>query len=425
MNLPLFDKIKDINENVLHSKFKFLRDDISLLGERKIIEEWTNRFVDRDNKIIKEFQTSFHSAFWEFFLFALMKKYNYTIDFSHNRPDFIVSSPIPLYIEAVVSEIKNGGKNESERSIDDILSMLRPFTDKQEFSSIIDEAIVRHSNSFHAKKKKYAEYLKEPWISSSTPYIIAISSYDQINYGKEFYYSMMALLYGKYYNPENGTYSNKTETIKPGTNSPISIGLFNSSQYEEISAVIFSCSITLGKLTALAISNGTHTNLNNVIQIKLDEGPIYRVKEITQTCPEELEDGIFIFYNPYAKNPLRKDLFEDSCVVQVRGPQNIKANDLPTFARFNSIIPETIKGHLYGSVMEAFNPGFKFYKVIEKDKNEITLEDIDSSSIVYVDLSPNINRKLIDEQISEGDVLYAKIKQTNPISFSLGNFLKI
>lgn len=425
MNLPLFEKLKDVNEDVLHPKFKFLRDEISLLGERNIIEEWTDGFVDRDNKIVKEFQTSFHSAFWEFFLFALMKKYNYEIDFSHNRPDFIISSPFPLYIEAVVSEIKKGGKSEDNRTIDDVMSMIRPFANNQEFSSIIDEAIVRHSNSFLSKKKKYVEYLTESWVKPDIPYIIAISSYDQINYGKEFYYSMMALLYGKYYDFEKGTYLNKTEILKPGTNSPIPIGLFNSRQHEEISAIIFSCTMTLGKLTALAKSNGTSININNVIQIKLDEGSIYRVQEITQESPEELEDGIFIFYNPYAKNPLRSELFENSYVVQVRGLQNIKANDLPTFARFNSIIPQSIKGRLYGSVMNAFNPGFKFYKVVELEKTEITLEDVDFSMLVYVDLSPDISSKLIDEQVSEGDILYAKLKQINSISFAIENFFKI
>lgn len=425
MSLPLFEKIDDLDENVLHPKFKFLRDEISVLGERNIVENWTDNFIDRDNKIVKEFQTSFHSAFWEFFLFALMKKCNYKIDFSHNRPDFIISYPFQAYIEAVVSEIKKGGKDEAKRSIDDILSMTRPFANNKEFSSIIDEAIVRHSNSFLSKKKKYVEYLTEPWVNSSTPYIIAISSYDQINYGKEFYYSMMALLYGKYYNPETECYSNKNEILKPGTNSPIPIGLFNDNQHEEISAVIFSCSITLGKLSALAKSNGASTNINTIIQIKLDDGPIYRVKEINQECPEELEDGVFIFYNPYAKNPLKNDLFKNSCVVQVRGPQNIKSNDLPTVSRFNGIIPKAIKEKFFISVMESFNPGFDFFEITRIENNKIELKEENSAMSVCADLSPIIRKKINDERIKVGDILYAKIKKTNPTSFFLEKFLKI
>lgn len=425
MTLKLFDKIKDLDDNKLHPKFKFLRDDPSVSGEKEIIKLWTEGFVDRDNKIVKEFQTSFHSALWEFFLFAMMKKFKYEIDFSHNRPDFIISKPDPMYIEAVVSEIKKDGKPESNRTIDDILSMARPFSDKEEFAAIIDEAIVRHSNSFLFKEKKYFDYLKEQWMDNSVPYVIAISSYDQINYGKEFYYSMMALLYGMYYDLETENFSQKTEILKPGTQSPIPIGLFADNQHQEISAVIFSCTLTLGKLTALAKSDGTALSPNSVMQIKLDDGPIYRVKDINKDCPEELEDGVFVFYNPFAKNPLNKNIFDNSSVVQIRNHNNIRSNDMPMVSRFNCFIPEKIKEDFYISVMDSFNPGFGVYSIEKINLNNIILRNDETSEKICVNIDGKIQKKINDESVSEGDVLYALIDRKDESSPFLKKFLKL
>ncbi len=126
MALDLFTKLGDIDESALHQKFKFLRDEPLLDGERAILTSWTEGFVDRDNKIVKEFQTTFHSSFWEFYLYKVFKEAGFTIDFTKDRPDFLINSPTELNIEAVVSNIKQGGAGEESRTMDNILSMLEP-----------------------------------------------------------------------------------------------------------------------------------------------------------------------------------------------------------------------------------------------------------------------------------------------------------
>ena len=147
MTLDLFKKIDDLAEEALHEKYVFLRDSIQSENERKILTDWTEGFVDRDNKIIKEFQTTFHSSFWEFYLHSLLKELNCQIDFSKDRPDFIVTSPFKFYIEAVVSNIKSGGRAEKTRNVDDVLTMIVPPNKNLEFGAELDEAIVRNSNA--------------------------------------------------------------------------------------------------------------------------------------------------------------------------------------------------------------------------------------------------------------------------------------
>ena len=197
--MNIFEDLK-IKEEKLHTKYKLIRDNLQLTGEQEILRDWVGGFEDRDNKIVKEFQTTFHSTFWEFYLFAIFKELNFKIDFSRNRPDFIIESPSKLYIEAVVSNIKQDGKQETERALDDILSMLEPPFLQRNFYNELDESIVRHSNAILSKSKKYLnEYSALDYIDNTVPYIIALSGYDQINYGNQYIYPMMALLYGAYY----------------------------------------------------------------------------------------------------------------------------------------------------------------------------------------------------------------------------------
>lgn len=77
-----------VKEEDLHPNFKTLTSQPHHAETLKTIQSWTEGFVDRDNKIIQEFQKTFNSSFWEFYLNATFKKLGFEIDYSHNRPDF-------------------------------------------------------------------------------------------------------------------------------------------------------------------------------------------------------------------------------------------------------------------------------------------------------------------------------------------------
>ncbi len=71
---------------------------------RDVLSEWANGFIDRDGKFVKEFQTSFNSSFWELYLFACLKELSFHVDFSFDRPDFVVrNSDIIFCIEASIA----------------------------------------------------------------------------------------------------------------------------------------------------------------------------------------------------------------------------------------------------------------------------------------------------------------------------------
>lgn len=345
MKLNLFNRIQGIDEGKLHPKFKFFIDERikwQLSGERNILENWTNGFIDRDNKIVKEFQTTFHSSFWEFYLYAFFKEAGFTLDQEHDRPDFLIKYPYEINVEAVVANIKTGGITEDQRNLDDQLSMFIPPRLQKDFYEVLNEAITRYSNSINYKNIKIKEnYSQCEWIKSEVPFIIALSSYDQINYGREYIYPMMALLYGLYYQPEINNYSQKSFIKKPNTNSDIPLGIFDNKNYENLSAIIFSCTTTIGKLTSMAISQKKSVSLNQVYNIRRDFEDTkmpYKLQIVSHKYQELLSDGIFIFHNPNSKHKIPLELFESTNATQIFINNNILAstsNTYPIVARLN------------------------------------------------------------------------------------------
>ena len=371
--MNLFENITD--ESKLHRKFKFLRDNM-IFGEHSIINQWTDGFIDRDNKIVQEFQTTFHSSLWEFYLNSVFHEAGFSIDYSKNRPDFIVKSPVPFYVEAVVSNIKQGGNSEENRSFEDLFKNVEPFYLRENFEDELNEAITRYSSSIDLKKKKYDDnYSKLNYFDESYPFTIALSGYEQISYGSNFVFPLMALLYGRVYDNQTNTYHSQKEICKPGTDSKIPIGLFLKEEYSEVSAIIFSCTTTLGKLTSLAISNG-NLNPNGVITIRQnDEFPTYKIHEVSKETPEYLSDGLFIFHNPLAKNPLPKDLFNKTNAVNVsfdmltNGCERV-ANNLPLVSRLNLVSGKYTLPFMYSEIFEKFNPDIALVQGVVSDIEE-------------------------------------------------------
>lgn len=329
--MQLFDrsskKVKKPKKQPLHPKYKLLNS-ISCSWFNYIIEQWADGFEDRDGKILTEFQTTFHSVFWEFYIFQLLKDMGLKdfIDFSKNRPDFIIwdefKSKHKFYIEAVVANIKQNGRQETERNQLDLDQTSSPIWKLENFEEVLNEGIIRNSNAIQSKLKKYDEYMRLDWFNPSVPYIVGLSSFSQVNYGNECHYSIMALLYGAYLNKDGMSYSNKKE-IRKDNGSPIELGIFYKKNgerfiYENISAILFSSKVTLGKVTALALSQGKYNPARQLI-INIyqdDEPPYFKGAIIPEHTVEHLTDGLFLFHNPNAKNKLDLDLFRNYGIVQ-------------------------------------------------------------------------------------------------------------
>ncbi len=318
MKENLFEEI--VNNNECHSKFKLLKSFDQFYGQRKILEDWVINYYDKDGKFVKEFQKTFHSSFWELYLSQVLYSMKLPLIQNHSRPDFIINLENQILVEAVVANIKEKGRKESTRSMSDMLESIVPIHQDEKFDTIIDEAITRYSNSIMSKLKLYKKnYIECDWVEDCNPFIIALGSYDQISYGREFIYPLLALLYGEYYNPTVDEYERMKYIFKPGTKSKIPLGIFNNEEYKSISAIIFSCTLTIGKLTSLAISNGYLKNYNNSVinTYFCSDEPRFKCQLVSKDNPELLTDGLFVFHNPNATNKLSMDLFNYEAITQI------------------------------------------------------------------------------------------------------------
>lgn len=339
--MDIFGAVKKVSEEQWHTKFRLLKNDSFGEGEREILRQWVEGLVDRDYKMVQEFQKTFHSSFWEFYLYACFKESGFILDQSHNRPDFMIKEPYEINVEAVVANIKNQGRPESDRGIEDLMDMFIPPKNQSDFFEIQHEAVVRQSNAITSKMEKYTkEYSTCNWVTQDIPFVIAMSSYGQVNYGREFIYPMMTLLYGMYYIPEEDKYTHVEDVPKPGMESTVPVGLFNSDKYSGISAILYSCTTTLGKLTSLAKSAG-YDSMNEVYNLRRDyeDSRIpYKLQHVDSSSPELLTDGLFLFHNPYAQSKLDIKCFEDTNITQFFGEDGRlvnTSNTCPIVCRLN------------------------------------------------------------------------------------------
>lgn len=298
-------------------------------AEREILNEWVNGFVDRDGKLVKEFQSTFNSTFWEIYLFAAFKEYQHKIDWSHNTPDFLVSDKnTAVVVEAVTANAARGKPNEWDKKIDmeDLKSLKR-------FTALNTEAMIRISNSFVSKVEKYRKAYGELSHVKNKPFVIAVAPFEQPHFHHQYDRPIKALLYDHYVDEDASLdapemYPDGPPTIQLGciekeNGSEIELGFFNDEMFSEVSAVIYSCTATWGKLTAMSNDESKVCFVSSIWTT-----PPFGASEVRSEkavdCKEQLLDGLQIYHNPYASNPLPFDFFKAKGVVQVYLDENNK-----------------------------------------------------------------------------------------------------
>lgn len=297
MPIDLFSLLIDARSQ--HAVFKMISED-SYAPERAVLAQWTEGFEDRDGKFVKELQTTFESSFWELYLFAALKEWGLPIDFRHHAPDFVVEGPAPFCLEATIANPPVGGQPAYG------FPMAPPPKDFTEFNI---ESTLRICNSFDAKVRKYREsYINHAHVQGK-PFVIGIASFDRPHSHFASGRPILAALYGLYHDeaatkPGDTHVASYNVTAAPkNANTNIDVGLFCNDSYADVSAVVYSCLATWGKVRALA------DNAEALIMFTtLHPNPGSLFPTIRNTWngeySEHLMDGLFVLHNPFAKHPL-------------------------------------------------------------------------------------------------------------------------
>ena len=278
----------------------------------EVLNEWARGFQDRDDKFVKEFQTTFCSSFWELYIFAVLKHYGLSVNFSLQAPDFVVTDHGGLCIEAAVALHAQGTTPEYEKKDAPIPDDLNAF---------LGRAIVRLRNSIDTKGKMYASRYSTLGHVRNRPFVLAVTAVDSPYARLACQRSIEAALFGYYIDEERflrdgGELEREhRDTIVKDNGSQIPIGIFAGDEFSWLSAVMFSSCGTWGKVRALSADPNPNVFFE---ALRLNENGInpHLVKARKSSYTESLLDGLRVYHNPWATHPLDVSIFRHKDVFQ-------------------------------------------------------------------------------------------------------------
>ena len=309
---PLFDDDK------LHQHFKTISD--GRLGrhyQREEILRWLEGFPDRDNKFVKEFQTTFNSSYWEIYLYAVLREYGFSFDWTYAAPDFLVKAADTTFtVEATIANNAAGAMPEWSQP------MTSEFFENIDFNELNRVAIIRLANSFMSKSQKFLDKYAHHNHVKARPFVLALAPFEQPGFNLQAYRAIEALLFDHYVdeaeyraNPErfpNGPVGKSLGSVEKDNGSEIELGFFQSPRFSHISAVVFSHLATWGKVDAMC------GNPEAIIsQFWATSEGMKPVVSRASENPEKITDGLRVYHNPYATHPLPLDVFRREGVVQI------------------------------------------------------------------------------------------------------------
>lgn len=298
----------------LHPIFRLLMA-INNQPERDVLNVWANKFIDRDNKFVQEFQTSFESSMWELYIHATLREIGAIIDFSQQSPDFVASkNGIDFCIEATIAAPPQGGEKAFGVGKPNIMPEGQKIFNR--------DSTIRVCNSFTSKYKKYIQTYKDMAHVKQKSFIIALAPFDRPLSYLSANIPIIAALYGMYHDEELTIERSAKElicipvdTVIKNGKIPIKLGYFTNNEYSDISAIVYSPVATWGKIRALAQKN--ELSIFNTIHPGTGDSlePEKRVASKSE-YNEKILDGIYIFHNPFAKIPLPIEVFKHQSIAQ-------------------------------------------------------------------------------------------------------------
>lgn len=268
-------------------------------SEKRVIQNWADRFPDRDGKFVTEFQTSFNSSFWELYIFACLKELKLTVDFTHPSPDFTIRGGFCTgSIECVTSQNANDQRPEHDLTIAERIE----HPEGPNRDDVAREATIRLANSLSAKFAYYSNYYSTLAHVREKPFVLAVAPFEQHCFGIQRLDGIANVLY-----------QYKLREVTKRNGSVIPLGYFLNAAMADISAVVFSNVATYSKVIAMAKDPDA---LSYFVTARYGNSDLNYYPEGYE---EGLLDGLFVLHNPYARNPLDPEALGRRGIAQLYG----------------------------------------------------------------------------------------------------------
>jgi hypothetical protein len=326
----LFDPLVSLEKR--HPAFERIRTQPASIGGRTMMAEVFEIFDDKDGNFVRDFQTAgFDARVFELYLHAYFTDSGYTIDATHQRPDFMVERHgVRVAVEATTSSRPDPFLVEE---------LLEPTSDEVARKQR-DEMPVRLGSPLFSKLQK--RYWELPHVAG-LPFVIAIEAFHDTT---SLFYPGGVLgnyLYGLEHFPtftEDGQLLIGTTPIesheRPGK-TPIPSNFFAQPGAEHVSAILFSNSGTYSKFNRRGFLAGHQRGDLTIIRTGTcwdpdpnAAAPLPFQYEIRQRPTlEPWGEGLEVFHNPNALVPLPRKFF-----------RNAADSVLTTEKKMSSLVPD-------------------------------------------------------------------------------------
>ena len=299
--------IDQIPEADQHPNYRRITGVHDLRAALDVIQQWSEGFVDRDGKFVKEFQTTFNSSFWELYLFACFKELGFTCSFEHASPDFYITrGGLSVCVEAGIASNPEGYAPEWDRDI-----RKSPTTEKQ-VQELLDLTTLRLANTVSGKHRKYLSHYSALEHVKGRPFVLCVAPFDQPYTFGQNDHAIRRVLYGYDQplwldDPEEGIRiilgDSHIRSARKKSGAEVPFAYFTGPGMKEISAVLFSCTATFGKARALAEPTEIPAHFT-AVRFAENGTRAHCIEAVSGQYEESLLDGLHLCLNPFASVPL-------------------------------------------------------------------------------------------------------------------------
>ncbi|MEJ0024931.1 MAG: hypothetical protein WDN01_02790 [Rhizomicrobium sp.] len=317
-------------ETKLNPGFRALRDDEGYSAARGIIEPMMRWYEDADGNFIEQFQTSgFDARIWELYLFAAFTEMGYDIERKHAAPDLYCRNPLAeFFIEAVTV---NPSRDPSGQPID-----IMPKDAGPDFDDYLRNYMpIRFAGSLTTKLAK--RYWELPHVKGK-PLLFAIQDFSgprSMTFTRSAFESYVTGYRHTYEKAADGTLKIVTEKIgqhvwKAKT---VASGFFTLPGTENVSAVLFSNAGTIAKFNRMGTLAGFGSRRVRIHRVgtAVNHDPqattpvAFRHDVNAPDYFESWAEGIDIWHNPNAKQPLHPGQFPGAAHHRLRPDGQVKS----------------------------------------------------------------------------------------------------
>ncbi len=336
--IDLFSPVVPIEKQ--HPFFVRLTSDSVFLSAKSIINEMMPHFIDIDGNFVEQFQSDgFDSRLWELYIYSYLTEEQLFINREYEAPDFIVEKyGKKIAIEAVIV-----GRQKSKPP-----KYFKELSEHKQQSEILEE--LENSMPIKFGSPLYSKLNKKYWELkhvSGNPLVFAIADFHD---DQSMLWSSTAIinyLYGykhDFYYDENNQLIITPVMINSHKvdNKEIPSGYFFQPNSEHVSAILFSASGTISKFNRIGRQSGF--NDPNVVMIRYgsyhDHDPNASVPKmfrytVDESCDEKWGEGLSMFHNPNAINPVPEELFPSIAHHHLKDGQIVSM--LPEFHPYSSV----------------------------------------------------------------------------------------